>query len=157
MDTTKFKDVLESLLRTRLSMLKMNDCIRQKMLSIPIHMALGHEAIAVAVSTVKHSNDSVVLSHRNMHYNFAMTQRPELISLSSHIWPNEFATDGSGGTSKGAYKMVTSSIVYRKPNGTFAILTMIAPGRQTVPRAELNAIVAFLFLPWSRRQPATGG
>jgi TPP-dependent pyruvate/acetoin dehydrogenase alpha subunit len=79
LDTTKFKGVLESLLRTRLSMLKMNDCIRQKMLSIPIHMALGHEAIAVAVAEVKHANDSVVLSHRNMHYNFAMTQQPGLM------------------------------------------------------------------------------
>ena len=52
-------------------MLAINANIRQKRFQIPIHLGLGHEAIAVAVSQTKHKQDCLILSHRNMHYNVA--------------------------------------------------------------------------------------
>jgi len=61
----------KELMRVRFAMLRMNDAIRQKQFRIPIHLGLGHESIAVAVNAVKGSKDSVLLSHRNMHYNLA--------------------------------------------------------------------------------------
>lgn len=65
-------EAILNLIRCRLSMLKVNEAIRNKRLSIPIHLGLGHEAIAVALNAVKEPQDSLALSHRNMHYNFAV-------------------------------------------------------------------------------------
>ena len=47
---------------------------------MPIHLALGHEAIAVAVSAVMTGRDKLLLSHRNIAYNLARagTLRPLL-------------------------------------------------------------------------------
>jgi TPP-dependent pyruvate/acetoin dehydrogenase alpha subunit len=38
---------------------------------IPIHLAMGHEAIAVAVDCSMEDGDSLLLTHRNIHYNLA--------------------------------------------------------------------------------------
>lgn len=38
---------------------------------IPVHLAIGHEAIAVAISTAMTKDDKLVLSHRNIAYNLA--------------------------------------------------------------------------------------
>ena len=36
---------------------------------IPIHLALGHETIAVSVDAVMQEQDALFLTHRNVHYN----------------------------------------------------------------------------------------
>lgn len=43
---------------------------------LPVHVAIGHEAIAVAVNHAMKENDQLVLTHRNMHFNLA--RRDEL-------------------------------------------------------------------------------
>lgn len=63
--------LIQELFRVRMTMLAINENIRQKRFQIPIHLGLGHEAIAVAVSRSKQLQDCLVLSHRNMHYNVA--------------------------------------------------------------------------------------
>ena len=63
--------LIQELFRVRMTMLAINENIRQKRFQIPIHLGLGHEAIAVAVSQSKQPQDCLVLSHRNMHYNVA--------------------------------------------------------------------------------------
>ena len=63
--------IIQELFRVRMTMLAINANIRQKRFQIPIHLGLGHEAIAVAVSQTKHKQDCLILSHRNMHYNVA--------------------------------------------------------------------------------------
>ena len=73
MEITMLKEeIIRSLIRTRLVMLRINDLIRQKSFAIPLHLGLGHEAIAVALSFAKSEHDSVALTHRNMHYNIAV-------------------------------------------------------------------------------------
>jgi len=39
---------------------------------IPVHLAFGHEAIAVGVSAAMESQDKILLSHRNIHYHLAL-------------------------------------------------------------------------------------
>lgn len=39
---------------------------------IPIHLAIGHEALAVAVGEVLESEDKLLLTHRNIHYQLAL-------------------------------------------------------------------------------------
>jgi pyruvate dehydrogenase E1 component alpha subunit len=52
-------------------MLAINEANRNKKFTIPIHLALGHEAIAVALTAAKQPADNLLLSHRNIHYNIA--------------------------------------------------------------------------------------
>lgn len=56
-------------LRLRYWQLLVNEGLKKKEFKIPIHVALGHEAIAVAVHHMMKSGDRLVLSHRNMAYN----------------------------------------------------------------------------------------
>ena len=64
-------DIAREVLRLRLSMLVINELIKQKTFSVPIHLAFGHEAIAAAVSAVMQPADRLLLTHRNIHYNLA--------------------------------------------------------------------------------------
>lgn len=56
-----------------------NEGLKRKGFKIPIHVAFGHEAIAVAVSNMMKAKDQLVLSHRNMAYNFARAASPKEI------------------------------------------------------------------------------
>lgn len=58
-------------LRLRLSMMLINELIKLRTFSVPIHLALGHEAIAVAVGAIMQPADRLLLTHRNIHYNLA--------------------------------------------------------------------------------------
>jgi pyruvate dehydrogenase E1 component alpha subunit len=44
---------------------------KQKQFKCPIHLAFGHEAIAVALVAVLKEKDAMLLTHRNIHYNLA--------------------------------------------------------------------------------------
>ncbi|MFH1088343.1 MAG: thiamine pyrophosphate-dependent enzyme [Patescibacteria group bacterium] len=48
-----------------------NEGIKDKQFKVPIHLAMGHESIAVAVNNIMSKNDKLILSHRNIAYNLA--------------------------------------------------------------------------------------
>ena len=58
-------------LRLRLSMMIVNDLNRGGAFKVPVHLAMGHEAIACAVAATMAASDRLLLSHRNIHYNMA--------------------------------------------------------------------------------------
>ena len=62
-------------LRLRLSQMLINERYKSKDFKIPIHLAMGHEALAVAAASAMTSEDRFVLSHRNLHYNLALGAR----------------------------------------------------------------------------------
>lgn len=67
-----FSRLAREVLRVRLSMLIVNELIKKKTFQVPIHLALGHEAIAVAVANaMQPADDRLLLTHRNIHYNLA--------------------------------------------------------------------------------------
>ncbi|OGZ53130.1 MAG: hypothetical protein A3B25_03270 [Candidatus Ryanbacteria bacterium RIFCSPLOWO2_01_FULL_48_26] len=66
--------VAKEVLRLRLSQMIVNEEFKAGLFKIPMHLALGHEAIAVAVDSVMGENDRLVCTHRNMHYNLARTK-----------------------------------------------------------------------------------
>lgn len=72
--------IAKDILRIRLSQVIVNEKYKNGEFKIPIHLALGHEAIAVAVDSVMKQDDQLVLSHRNIHYNLARTKslKPEI-------------------------------------------------------------------------------
>lgn len=73
-------ETAKEVLRIRLSQMIINEKYKAGEFKIPIHLALGHEAIAVAVDSIMEESDQLVLSHRNIHYNLARTEKlkPEL-------------------------------------------------------------------------------
>jgi len=58
-------------LKLRFSQLLINEHLKKSAFRIPVHLALGHEAIAVALARTLNPQDAKVLSHRNLHYNLA--------------------------------------------------------------------------------------
>ena len=72
------KDILKKTVFLRLGQLLVNEMYKANKLKVPIHLAFGHESIAVAVDQVVQDVDQIVLSHRNIHYNMVRESRVNL-------------------------------------------------------------------------------
>lgn len=64
-------ELAKQVVRVRMVQLMVNEDYRKGTFEVPIHLALGHEAIAVALASVLREGDSLLLSHRNIAYNLA--------------------------------------------------------------------------------------
>lgn len=60
------------LLRLRKAQIGINNAIKEKRFQVPIHLALGHEAVAVSVVAGMNPQDLVLLNHRNIHFQLAL-------------------------------------------------------------------------------------
>jgi len=67
-------NIAENILRLRHGQIIINEKYKNGDFKIPIHLALGHEAIAVAVDQVMTGDDQLAGSHRNLHYNLARSR-----------------------------------------------------------------------------------
>lgn len=90
-------ETTKELIRVRLSQMLINEKIKQGTFKIPIHLALGHEAIAVAVDNIMEDNDQLVLSHRNIHYNLARTKKLKP-GLDEYLLKKEGLAQGESGS-----------------------------------------------------------
>jgi len=72
------KSIIKNIVWLRLAQLKINDYYKLGYFKIPIHLALGHETIAVCVNKIMNKNDHILLSHRNIHYNMMATKKIKL-------------------------------------------------------------------------------
>lgn len=61
-----------AVLRLRHAQLLINEMVRAKAFRVPIHLALGHEALAVALAAAMAPQDDLIAPHRNLHYNLAL-------------------------------------------------------------------------------------
>jgi pyruvate dehydrogenase E1 component alpha subunit len=80
----------EEVVRLRYWQHLLNEDLKTRAFSVPVHLAFGHEAIAVAVTAVMTNDDQLVLSHRNVAYNLARAGelgpiRDEYLGLSTGI------------------------------------------------------------------------
>ncbi len=71
MTTPPDQKIAQDVLRLRFSQMLVNQANKAKQFKVPIHLALGHEAIAVAVAAVLKDGDWLLCTHRNIHYNLA--------------------------------------------------------------------------------------
>ena len=60
------------LLRIRTAQLTINALLSKNEIPVPVHLALGHEAIAVSVAETMSASDLILLNHRNLHYQLAL-------------------------------------------------------------------------------------
>ena len=63
------KKLGERVVWLRIAQLMINEEYRKDIFKVPIHLALGHEALAVALDSILSSDDRLVLTHRNAAYN----------------------------------------------------------------------------------------
>jgi len=73
-------NIIRKIIWLRLAQVLVNQRYKNGDFKIPIHLALGHETIAIAVDNVMQEQDALFLTHRNIHYNLARmgTLREEL-------------------------------------------------------------------------------
>jgi TPP-dependent pyruvate/acetoin dehydrogenase alpha subunit len=71
---TDLNTAARSMLRLRYWQHLLNEMLKQRRFQIPIHMAFGHEAAAVALSGVAQPDDGICVTHRNVAYNLARQQ-----------------------------------------------------------------------------------
>ena len=64
-------NILREIIWLRLSQIYINELYKEGKFKIPVHLALGHESIAIAVDHSMEREDSLFLTHRNIHYNLA--------------------------------------------------------------------------------------
>ncbi len=64
-------DIIKKIIWLRLAQILVNQRYKNGDFMIPIHLAMGHETIAVAVDASMYEQDSLFLTHRNIHYNLA--------------------------------------------------------------------------------------
>jgi pyruvate dehydrogenase E1 component alpha subunit len=65
------KRIAEEIVRLRISQMIVNEEYKAKRLMVSVHLALGHEAIAAAVSEILEKGDYLIPTHRNLAYNLA--------------------------------------------------------------------------------------
>lgn len=68
---TDKKKLAREVLQLRYWQHLINEALKERTFNVPVHVAIGHEAIAVAVNNVMKAGDQLVLSHRNIEYNLA--------------------------------------------------------------------------------------
>jgi len=72
MDDTK---IAYDIIKVRLAQMMINELYKENKFQIPIHLAFGHETIAIAVNKIMGKEDKLILSHRNVAYNLAREQK----------------------------------------------------------------------------------
>ena len=69
--TEQLNQIAYKMLHLRIAQLMVNENYKDGQFKIPVHLAFGHETIAVAISEIMDEDDKLILSHRNIAYNLA--------------------------------------------------------------------------------------
>jgi pyruvate dehydrogenase E1 component alpha subunit len=64
-------DIVKKIIWLRLAQILVNQRYKKGDFLVPIHLAMGHETIATAVTLAMREKDGLFLTHRNIHYNLA--------------------------------------------------------------------------------------
>ena len=91
-----------SALTIRVAQLALNELMRNGTFKVPIHLALGHEFVALALAQAKGKEDVFILSHRNIHYQLALGVSFEAILAEALL-----REDGECGGTKGIMNMTS--------------------------------------------------
>lgn len=89
--------ILEMIVWLRMAQLEANEHLKQGMVKVPVHLALGHEAVAAAVDQIMCPQDSLFLTHRNIHFNLAR-QRNLKVVLDEYLLKPEGIAGGRLGS-----------------------------------------------------------
>jgi TPP-dependent pyruvate/acetoin dehydrogenase alpha subunit len=113
----------ERVLAVRLGQMMVNERNKAGAFRIPIHLALGHEAIAVAVSDAMREGDQLLLTHRNIHYNLARNPR-----LAEKLDEFALSTTGRAGGQLGCMNYADAAVGIPYTSSILANSLSVAPG-----------------------------
>lgn len=106
----------------------------------PTHLAMGHEAIAAAVSACKKPGDRLLLSHRNIHYNFFSSPTRKAL-----LDEYQLKDTGLGGGRCGSMNLVNppAGIVYTSSilGNNLCVATGVALGERIKQTGALTFVV----------------
>ena len=66
-------------LKLRLWQMEINEELKKKRFKVPVHLGLGTEALVVAIASVIHSGDNLLLTHRNAAFNLVLAEDPKAV------------------------------------------------------------------------------
>ena len=101
--------IVRRLIKLRIGQIIINEKYRKGSFKVPIHLAFGHEAIAIATNFVRAKGDFLVLSHRNIQYNL-----DSALSLRHHIHEYMLSPTGTSHGKHGSMNLMNprEGIVY---------------------------------------------
>lgn len=96
-------------IRIRCQQFLINELYCKGLFKVPIHLAIGHEAVAVGLAAASRSGDRFVLSHRNLHYHLSLGA-----SLSDVVKEFALQDEGLAGGRYGSMNLISpdSGIAY---------------------------------------------
>ncbi len=135
-ETTFVLDVL----RLRYWQHLMNEALKKKAFTVPIHLGFGHEAIASAVSHMMLSEDQLVLSHRNITYNLARAGALKPLVQEYKLRPNAIGGGklGSMNLSNPDWGVVYSSSIL---GNNLPVACGMALANQTLKRQSVVTVI----------------
>jgi len=63
------RKIAHDIIKVRIAQIMVNELYKEGKFKIPIHLAFGHETIAVAIDRIMEEDDKLILSHRNIAFN----------------------------------------------------------------------------------------
>ena len=90
-------EIAYDIIKVRISQMMVNQFYKEKKFQIPIHLAFGHETIAVAIDRVMEETDKLLLSHRNIAFNLARDKNLKQI-LNEYFLKDDSLCEGKLGS-----------------------------------------------------------
>jgi len=102
-------EIAYDIIKVRISQMMVNQFYKEKKFQIPIHLAFGHETIAVALDRVMEETDKLLLSHRNIAFNLARSKNIKQI-LNEYFLKEDSLCNGKLGSMN--LMNLTKGIIY---------------------------------------------
>jgi pyruvate dehydrogenase E1 component alpha subunit len=91
------KQIAFDIIKIRISQMMINELYKEGKFEIPIHLAFGHETIAVAIDRIMEEQDKILLSHRNIAFNLVRSKNFKKI-LNEYYLKKEGIAEGKLGS-----------------------------------------------------------
>ena len=84
----KYNSILKNIIKSRKFQIEINNKILENKLSIPVHLAFGHEFVSALVyKNFNKQKDKIVLTHRNIHFSSIFSKN--VMNKYSRFWQKE--------------------------------------------------------------------
>jgi pyruvate dehydrogenase E1 component alpha subunit len=134
------KKIIHDVLWLRLAQMVVNEEYKAGKFKIPVHLALGHEAIAVALNHFMQNDDKLILTHRNIAYNLARLRQLKPILDEYFLKPS-----GLGEGKFGSMNLInpTKGIIYTSSilGNDFSVATGVAMAQNIIPQNGITIVL----------------
>ncbi len=132
--------IIHDEIKIRISQMMVNEEYKAGNFKVPIHLAFGHEAIAVAIDHIMDEGDNLILSHRNIAYNLARLGKLKPIMDEYFLKPTGLMQGRTGSMNlinpkKGI--VYTSSIL----GNNFSVAIGVAMGQKIQNKKKLTIVL----------------